>query len=345
MISRAIDLAIDETGLTLPGWRLEHLALDDGGDETGDWSARKEEANARAAARDPSVIAYIGPYTSGAAAISLPILNQAGLLQGLPIATWPGLTQAGWAAGEPERYYPTGVQTMVRLMPPDSTQALVASIKAHRLGAATALIVHDGSDYSLGMAAAFQGAAETLGIRVTGRANAGAGSEDWWSSVVEADVVFLAPSNLSVAAAAARGLATEPPRMAVFSTDVALSDQLSQEDRQLMEGWYVVFNGDATPGEPGRFEDFDRRFRARYGEQPSQYAANAYDLTAAVLEATRRVGPDRGKIATEVLSGTYEAAIRGPLRFAPNGDVQGGQLTLYRLSGGKFVVQEELAVP
>lgn len=345
LISQAIDLAIEEVGPTLPAWRLEHLTLDGGDEETGDWSARKEEANARAAAGDPSVIAYVGPYASGAAAVSLPILNHAGLLQGLPVATWPGLTRAGWAAGEPERYYPTGLQTMVRLMPPDSAQALVAANKAHELGAATAFIVHDGSDYSLGMAAVFQGAAEKLGIRVTGRADAGIDSEDLWSSVVESDVVFLAPSNLSVVPAAARRIAAEPARIAVFSTDVTLSDQLSQENRQLMEGWYVVFNGDATPGEPGRFEDFDRRFQARYGERPTQYATNAYDLTAAVLEATRRVGPDRSKIATEVLSGTYGAAIRGQLRFAPNGDAQGGQLTLYRLSGGEFVVQEELAVP
>jgi branched-chain amino acid transport system substrate-binding protein len=345
LISQAIDLAIEEFGPTLPDWRLEHLALDGGDDETGDWSARKEEANARAATGDPSVIAYIGPYASGAAAIALPILNQAGLLQGLPVATWPGLTQDGWAAGEPGRYYPTGVQTMVRLMPPDSAQALVVANKAHLLGAATALIVHDGSDYSLGMAATFQAAAEKLGIAVTGRVDPDIDSEDRWSRVAEADVVFVAPSNLTVAAKAAKRIAAGPPRIAVFSTDVVLSDQLSQENRQLMEGWYVVFNGDATPGESGRFEDFAQRFEMQYGEQPSQYAANAYDLTAAVLEATKRVGPHRGKIAKEVLGGTYVAAIAGPVRFAPNGDVLGGHLTLYRLSAGEFVAEEELAVP
>ncbi|HYP19409.1 MAG TPA: hypothetical protein VEY08_04990, partial [Chloroflexia bacterium] len=46
LISQAIDLAIEEVGPTLPAWRVEHLALDGGDDETGDWSARKEEANA-----------------------------------------------------------------------------------------------------------------------------------------------------------------------------------------------------------------------------------------------------------------------------------------------------------
>jgi branched-chain amino acid transport system substrate-binding protein len=345
LISRAIDLAIEENGSTLPGWTLEHLPLDGGDDETGDWSARKEEANARAAGADPSVIAYIGPYASGAAAISLPILNEAGLLQGLPVATWPGLTQEGWAAGEPGRYYPTGVQTMVRLMPPDSAQAIAAASKAHQLGAGTAFIIHDGSDYSLGMAAAFQGAAEKLGINVAARINAESSSEGGWGNAEAPDVVFVAPSNLTVAVTAARRISANPPRISVFSTDVVLSDQLSQEGRQLMEGWYVVFNGDASPGDPARFEDFASRFERRYGEQPSQYAANAFDLTAALLEATRRVGPDRGKIASEVLAGTYEDAISAPLRFDAHGDAAGGHLTLYRLTGGEFVEQEELAVP
>jgi branched-chain amino acid transport system substrate-binding protein len=345
LIAQAIDLAIEENGVMLPDWRLEHVPLNGGDDETGDWSAREEEANARASAGDPSVIAYIGPYASGAAAVSLPILNRAGLLQGLPVATWPGLTQEGWGAGEPDRHYPTGVRTMVRLMPPDSAQALVAATRAHQLGATTALIVHDGSDYSLGMAAAFQDEAVRLGTRVTGRVNADSISGEWPGSQQGVDVVFVAPSNLGVAATAAERISAEPPRLGVFSTDVVLSDQLSQDNRQLMEGWYVTFNGDATPGETERFEGFARRFQARYGQEPSQYAANAYDLTAAVLEAIRRVGPDRAMIANEVLTGTYEAAIAGPLSFDRKGDVQGGWLTLFRLTGGEFVAREEIAVP
>jgi ABC-type branched-subunit amino acid transport system substrate-binding protein len=180
---------------------------------------------------------------------------------------------------------------------------------------------------------------------VTGVVEADAKPEEWPDPSQTVDVVFVAPSNLTVAATAAERIAAKPPRIAVFSTDFVLSDQLPQGNRQPMEGWYVIFNGDATPGEQGRFEDFARLFAARYGEQPSQYAANAYDFTAAVLQATGRVGPERGKIANEVLAGTFEAAIAGPLQFDPHGDVRAGHLTLYRLTRGEFVEQEELAVP
>ncbi|HEY0068683.1 MAG TPA: branched-chain amino acid ABC transporter substrate-binding protein [Chloroflexia bacterium] len=345
LIRNGIDLAIDDKRSLLPGWRIEHIALDGGDDETGEWSAYDEAANARGAARDPSVVAYIGPYASGGAMVSLPILNQAGLLQALPVATWPGLTQPGWATGEPSRYYPTGKQTMVRLTPPDSAQARVAARKAKDMGASSALIVSDGSDYSNGMASAFKEEAEKLNVEVVGLLNVSASAEEWSSALAKTDVVFFAPSNLSSATSAASRIAEHPPSIGVFATDVLLSDRLFQQDRASMEGWYVTFNGDATPGGPGLFDDFAGRFEQRFSVRPSQYAANAYDVTAAILAAAARVGVDRGKILEEVLGGSYEEGVAGPLRFEANGDIRGGSLTLYRLLGGEYVRQEALAAP
>jgi branched-chain amino acid transport system substrate-binding protein len=345
LIRDSIDLAIDDKRSLLPGWQIEHIALDGGDDETGEWSARNEAANARGAARDPSVVAYIGPYASGGAMVSLPILNQAGLLQALPVATWPGLTQPGWIAGEPGRYYPTGAQTMVRLMPPDSAQARVAARKAKDIGASAALIVSDGSDYSNGMASTFKDEAEKLNAAVVGPLDVRASAEEWSNALAKADVVFFAPSDLSIAVTAASRIAEHPPSIGVFATDVLLSDRLSRQDRASMQGWYVTFNGDATPGGPGRFGEFAGRFEQRFGVQPSQYAANAYDVTAAILAAAARVGIDRGKILEEVLRGSYDEGVTGPLRFEANGDIRGGSLTLYRLLGGEYVRQEALAAP
>src|SRR5207249_9289757 len=96
------------------------VALNGGEGENGDWTREREQANATMAANDPSVVAYIGPYTSGATGVSLPVTNRANLLQLSPTATWPGLTMSGWNEGEPASYYSTGKRTFVRLMPPDS---------------------------------------------------------------------------------------------------------------------------------------------------------------------------------------------------------------------------------
>src|SRR5262249_23084576 len=104
-IRQAIDLLLEQNDHKAGNWQVEHLALDDSEDETGDWSRAAEQANAQMAANDPATVAYIGPYNSGAAMISLPITNRAGLLQASPSVTWPGLTESGWNPGEPQIYY------------------------------------------------------------------------------------------------------------------------------------------------------------------------------------------------------------------------------------------------
>ncbi|MDQ3928431.1 MAG: hypothetical protein M3328_04695, partial [Chloroflexota bacterium] len=115
--------------------------------------------------------------------------------------------------------------------------------------------------------------------------------------------------------------------------------------RRQMEGWYISFNGDLTPGEPSRSAAFARKFEDRFGVEPSQAAVNAYDLTAAVLGGASRVGVQRQKIHDAVLTCRYEAAVGGPLAFNPNGDRQGGELTLYRLTNEEFQVLEEVPAP
>ena len=86
----------------------------------------KETSNAKLATADPSVIAYIGPYNSGAVAVSLPVTNRAGLLQLIPSATWPGLSATGWNPGEPDIYFPNDTRNLARLMPADTIEAKAA---------------------------------------------------------------------------------------------------------------------------------------------------------------------------------------------------------------------------
>ncbi|HYP40066.1 MAG TPA: branched-chain amino acid ABC transporter substrate-binding protein, partial [Chloroflexia bacterium] len=127
LISQGIDLAIKQRQGEFQGLTIEHVALDGGSDESGEWSTERERGNALAAAGDPLVVAYIGPYNSGAAKISLPTTNKAGLLHGSPTTTWPGLTEPGWEDGEPGIYYPTGERNFVRLMPSDEEEAVAAA--------------------------------------------------------------------------------------------------------------------------------------------------------------------------------------------------------------------------
>ena len=99
-IANGIRLAFADAGwrvVTKSGaaFRLEYLDLDDATAAEGQWTIEQEIANANQAKTDPDVMVYIGTYNSGAAKVSMPILNRARMLMISPANTSPALTKPG----------------------------------------------------------------------------------------------------------------------------------------------------------------------------------------------------------------------------------------------------------
>ncbi len=107
----AIRMALEEANYKVGDFTIRYDDLDDATASAGQATGDQETANALKAANDPNVMAYIGPYNSGVAKMSMPILNQAGLLMISPANTAVGLTKpghrrtgrAGSTTGRPER--------------------------------------------------------------------------------------------------------------------------------------------------------------------------------------------------------------------------------------------------
>ena len=78
------------------------------------------------AAQDKSAAVYLGTFNSGAAKISIPVLNEAGVPNTLtpPANTYVGLTtnHPGSEPGEPDIYYPSGKRNYTRIVPKDTIQ-------------------------------------------------------------------------------------------------------------------------------------------------------------------------------------------------------------------------------
>ncbi len=74
-VVRGIRLAIDEVKAKAGRFTLEYRDLDNSAAASGQWTSEGEAANARMAVQDPNVMAYIGTLNSGAARVSMPILN------------------------------------------------------------------------------------------------------------------------------------------------------------------------------------------------------------------------------------------------------------------------------
>ena len=121
-----IKLALSQAGNKAGQWTVNYQSLDDSTAAAGAWDPGQTAANARKVASDPKAVYYIGEFNSGASEVSIPILNQAGIPQVSPANTYVGLTTAvpGVSApGEPQKYYPTGKRTYLRIVPIDSIQA------------------------------------------------------------------------------------------------------------------------------------------------------------------------------------------------------------------------------
>ena len=105
--------------------------------------------NADRAADDPSAIAYLGELDYGASAVSLPITNDAGLLQVSPGDGLTSLTQRppGRPRAGPERYYPSDERSFVRVVPTDLDEARWLVERVARAAAAALAMVFDREIY------------------------------------------------------------------------------------------------------------------------------------------------------------------------------------------------------
>lgn len=329
-IEQAIDLAIRQRSTAPSQWQVEHLARSDSDEETGDWSAPRELSNAQQAAADSSVIAYVGPYNSGAAMVSLPVTNRAGLLQITPSATWPGLSEAGWNDGEPVTYFPTGKRNLARMMPADSIQAMAAvqwALQEKKTGIVT---LDDGSSYSAGLARAFrEAAAPYTGLAGKSVTISPPDLADLPGQVANS-AVFYAPSTVANAVAVAKAL--QASTTTVFATDTALDSQFSTGAAPIAGTWLIVSNSADFSDLPA-FATFAQQFEATYGTKPSQFAANAFDATNLILDNVAKSGNDRTAITAGVLGTKDYHGATGSISF----DQITGERTSWRATGFRLV--------
>jgi branched-chain amino acid transport system substrate-binding protein len=169
------DTLVEQIRNTLEGkkvgnYTIEYHDLDDSSAaNNGDWDGAVAQSNANTAAADPDAMIFIGHYNSGAAKLTIPILNQACMVMISPANTYPGLTVAVAGVtepGEPGSYYPAGFRNYTRVITTDDKQGAAGAEWAKRLGATKAYVLDDTQVYGKGLARAWALHANTIGIDV-----------------------------------------------------------------------------------------------------------------------------------------------------------------------------------
>ena len=134
---------------------------------SGKWNPGNTATNAKTAAQDTSTIAYLGDFDSGATAMSLQFINEAGILQISPASPYVGLTSS-FEAGqdEPERFYPSGKRTFVRLQPGDIARGAGADAADEQLGVHRLYVLDNQEPFEMPLADIVADFAEREGITV-----------------------------------------------------------------------------------------------------------------------------------------------------------------------------------
>jgi branched-chain amino acid transport system substrate-binding protein len=161
-------MALEAIGGRIGRYRVTLRALNDATVARGGWDPGQTSADARQAILDRTTIAYLGDLNSGATAVSIPVLSRAGVPQVSPASTAVGLTQGGDEAspGEPQKYYPTGLRTFVRVIANDSVQAAVQARVQREAGCRKTYVVDDGEVDGNDAAMSFQVAAKAARLAV-----------------------------------------------------------------------------------------------------------------------------------------------------------------------------------
>lgn len=311
------------------------------------WSQAVAAANARDAAEDSSAIAYLGDFDSGATRASLPITNEARMLQVSPASAAVDLVQPFLGAGDqvPEEVQATGERTFGRVIPSDEVQAEAAAGWVKRLGARRVGTLSDGTEFGQTMVRAFR---ESLsGVTLT------RGSQHLRSSIYYGGTPDGAPASVS------RRIKTPCPQPAVIGSDALLGSSLLRPPPLRSyaclligiprpRGTYITSAAQDPSQLPPRGRRFVRAFRDRYGREPGRYGAYGYEAMAVVLDSIRRAG-DEGDSRDAVIDAFFETqdrdSVLGTYSIDEVGDTTLGRLAGYRLADGRPRFQTALRVP
>ena len=160
--------ALQEAGGMAAGQTVRFVTLNDATRQAGNWTPERVSRNFRRVANDDSSVAVIGAFNSGASALAIPIMSEAGVAMISPSNTAIGLTTGGPGSsrGEPGKYYPGAGRTYFRLMPNDKVQAAALATAMRDRGCKRIVSVTDREVYGRGVGTLVRQDAARLGLQV-----------------------------------------------------------------------------------------------------------------------------------------------------------------------------------
>jgi branched-chain amino acid transport system substrate-binding protein len=346
-------MALAGIGGRIGKYRVQLRALDDATPQSDGWDPNQTTIDARLAVQDPTAVGYLGDFNSGAAAISIPLLNREGIAQIGPAASAVGLTSTGPGAspGEPEKYYPTGTRTFARPVSNDAVQALTQVRLAQSSGCRRMFVLHDGEVDGEDEALSFVLTAQSAGLRVVGVQVFQPLVPNYTPlalSVAQtgADCVVLSAIDEQSAARLAVALARALPHAPIIaSSGLADSAFTSPADGGLpvAEDARVVITSPTLDARS--YPPSGQAFLAAYARQfgpPEPAAIFGYEAMSLLLSAIEKATDhghktaERSKVVEAVFATRRRSSVLGTYSIDASGDTTLRRYAIYRIVAGRL---------
>jgi branched-chain amino acid transport system substrate-binding protein len=346
-----IKMSLEERGNKAGNFTIEYADWDDASATLGKWDPAVEAENANKAINDPDIMVYIGTFNSGAAKISIPLLNQAGMAMISPANTAPELTKPGFDDTTLKSLYPKSPRNYFRVIVADDVQGAAAANWAQKLGYKKAYIINDQETYGKGVAGVFEKQFKAIGGEVL--ANEGIDYKQpefraLMSKVKEAgaDLVYFGGLIETGGPQLLKDLRATDPNIGFMGPDgIQTSEFPKSAGEENAEGAYATVGGKDPKDLQGKGADFFTKFQAKMGHEADPYSIFGYEAMNVTLDAIAKAGKKDRSAIMEAIRSTkdYDGAL-GKWSFDENGDTTLSDMRGFKIMAGKFVFQEYLSI-
>jgi branched-chain amino acid transport system substrate-binding protein len=339
-------LALQEAGGKVGKFKIKYVSLDDATAAAGKWDPGKTSANARQAAQDKSTIVYVGEFNSGASAISIPILNEAGILQIAPSNTYVGLTRSeGADKGEPDKYYPSGKRTYGRVVPADHIQAAAQVIYQRDQGCKKLYILNDKEVYGKGIADIVAKNAPGFGIQVLGNEGIDTKAANFRTLATKiksagADCMFFGGITQNKAVQVWTDVYAAVPSIKLFGASGLAESAFSSKIGASQKNTFIT-NPTLDPKlYPLAAQAFFKTYKQKFGVDAESYAIYGYEAMKVALLAIQNAG-DKGNDRQAVIDAFFKIkdrdSVLGKYSIDENGDTTLSDIGADRVKDGMLV--------
>jgi len=344
-ILRGAQLAIEEANAKggLGGYEVRMLVLDDGTATAGQYDPAQAAINTRKMVVDPTVVAAVGPMSSGSGKAMAPLLSQGNLATVTPSSTNPDLTDPKFA----EMYRPAGKAIYFRTCTTDAFQGPnMANFMADQLKVKSVFVIDDTGAYGVGLADAFQAQAAKRGMQVMGRDRVDPLLSDYRPLLTK--IKQLGPQAMYCGSSALAGVKLVKQSYEIMPDMIkAGGDGLHQASIlagagfPAVQGWYSTI---AAPHmlDDAKLSDWLAKYQKRWNSPPADYSITAYDAALVILAAIETVAKSGAPVTRGAVRDAIQAVkvdtLQGPISFDANGDISSRVVSV-------FQVQQDTAHP